>query len=193
VIPTYYARNADGEPEAWIKTSKASMKSVLPQFNTIRMAMDYLRDSYAPAAREGRLLDENQATGARELAQWKQRIARAWSGIRARIAEPVPTSIRAGETLSLDVAVHLNGLDSDDVFVECVVADDTLSGETAAPCSEPLSLVGRTPEGEALYHCDLFDDWQFGSPGGLQQFRIRLYPCHPLLSHPLECGLMMWL
>ena len=28
VIPTYYARNEDGEPEAWITTSKASMKSV---------------------------------------------------------------------------------------------------------------------------------------------------------------------
>ena len=193
VIPTYYARNADGEPEAWTRTSKASMKSVLPQFNTIRMAMDYLRDSYAPAAREGRLLYENQATGARELAQWKQRVTRAWSGIRARMAEPVHASIRAGETLSLDVAVHLNGLDSDDVFVECVVADDTLSGESAAPCSDPLSLVGRTPEGEALYHCDLFGNWQSGLPGGLQQFRIRLYPCHPLLSHPLECGLMMWL
>ena len=44
VIPTYYARNEDGEPEAWITTSKASMKSVLPRFNTIRMAKDYLRE-----------------------------------------------------------------------------------------------------------------------------------------------------
>ncbi|HKF96138.1 MAG TPA: hypothetical protein VKB96_16420, partial [Gammaproteobacteria bacterium] len=28
---------------------------------------------------------------------------------------------------------------------------------------------------------------------GLQQYQLRVYPCHPLLSHPFEMGLMVWL
>jgi len=193
VIPTYYARNRDGQPEAWIYKSKASMKSVLPQFNTIRMAIDYLRDSYAPAAREGRMMQADNAAGAHELAQWKHHIAETWPKIRARLAQPVPDSIKAGELLPIDVAVHLNGLDPDDLFVECVVNTDKVSGEDLTDCSVPLFLSGMNDNGEAVYHCDLFDTGQSCWVGGMQQFHIRIYPCHHLLSHPFECGLMIWL
>ena len=192
VIPTYYARNEDGEPEAWITTSKASMKSVLPRFNTIRMAKDYLRESYGPAAREGRLLGAGGAAGARELAAWKDKIAGAWSGVHARLAQPVQRTIQAGGHVALDVAVDLNGLEADDVFVECVMGANPVFSEPFQ-CSVPLFLVGKDATGAALYHCDLFDNDTSCSVGGLQNFRVRLYPCHPLLSHPLECGLMIWL
>jgi len=191
VIPTYYARNEDGEPEAWIKVSKASMKSVLPRFNTIRMALDYLRGSYGPAAREGRLLEADGAAGARELAAWKSKVAGSWHGVRARLAQPVPPAIQAGGHVALDVAVDLNGLEAEDVFVECVMSDNGINREQAL-CSVPLFLSGEPGDGKALYHCDLFDA-ESCSVGGLQHFRIRIYPCHPLLSHPLECGLMIWL
>ena len=192
VIPNYYARNEDGEPEAWITISKASMKTVLPQFNTIRMAMDYLRDSYAPAAREGRLLEAGNAAGAGELAAWKRKVTAAWPEVSARLAEPVATTILAGGHLSLDVALQLNGLDAEDVFVECVLSDSRTRGEYES-CSVPLFLVGETDTGETLYHCDLFDNDQSCSIGGLQHFRVRIYPCHHLLTHPFECGLMIWL
>ena len=192
VIPAYYSRNEDGEPEQWIATSKASMKSVLPQFNTIRMAKDYLRESYGPAAREGRLLAADGAAGARELAAWKNKITGAWSGVRARLAQPVPTTIQAGGHIALDVAVELNGLTADDVFVECVMGDNEWVREHVK-CSVPLFLVSEDGHGEARYHCDLLDNDLSCTVGGLQHFRIRLYPCHPLLNHPLECGLMIWL
>ena len=193
VIPTYYARNRDGQPEAWIYRSKASMKTILPQFNTIRMAIDYLRDSYAPAAREGRLMQADKAAGARELAHWKHHVAEAWPKIRARLEQPIPDSIQAGQILPIDVAVHLNGLDPDDLFVECILGTDKVSGEALSDCSVPLFLTGINDDGEAVYHCDLFDTGQSCWVGGLQQFQVRIYPCHHLLSHPLECGLMIWL
>jgi starch phosphorylase len=193
VIPRYFARNSDGEREAWIRASKDSMKSVLPGFNTIRMAIDYLRDSYAPAARGGRLLHADNAAGARELAQWKQKVASGWHGVQARLAEPVARTIHAGERLSLDVAVHLNGLEPEDIFVECVVDNDSVTGEDFLLCGVPLFLAGQTDTGEALYHGELFDTTYTCMVGGLQKFRIRIYPCHDLLSHPFECGQMLWL
>jgi starch phosphorylase len=169
------------------------MKSVLPRFNTIRMALDYVRDSYAPAAREGRRLAADGAAGARELAQWKQKIAAAWPSVRARLATPTPPTIHAGESLPLDVAVHLNGLQPDDIFVECVLANPNAWGKNHSTCGVPLFLVGEATEGETLFHCDLFDTGMSCQVGGLQQFHIRVYPCHHLLSHPLECGYMIWL
>jgi starch phosphorylase len=193
VIPTYFARNKNGEREIWIRASKASMKTVLPRFNTIRMAIDYLRDSYSPASREGRLLAENGAAGAHALAVWKQKVAASWEGLRARLAEPVAGSISAGEQLVVEVAVELNGLDTDDVFVECLVDDPARPGRQRHACSIPLFLDRRNDAGEAVFRCELFDPDYTCTVGGLQEFRIRLYPCHPLLSHPLECGRMLWL
>jgi starch phosphorylase len=193
VIPRYYSRNKDGEPEAWIGLAKTSMKTVLPNFNTIRMAMDYLRGSYSPAAREGRRLREDAASGAKELAQWKKKIADIWPRVQCRLATPMMTAINSGEPLSVEVIVNLNGLDADDVVVECLLGGETEWGEFTANYIVPFELVSQDSGGEAVYHCDLFEETETCSAGGLQHFKIRAYPFHPLLSHPLECGRMRWL
>ena len=74
VIPAYYSRNSDGEPEAWVERSKSSMKTILPQFNTIRMAMDYLRLSYSPAAQQGRRMQADDQAGANTVLHDRVRI-----------------------------------------------------------------------------------------------------------------------
>jgi len=77
--------------------------------------------------------------------------------------------------------------------VECVIEEHPVAGEHHPACSVPLFLAGQTGTGETLYHSDLFDPAYTCTVGGLQEFRVRVYPCHPLLSHPFECGLMIWL
>lgn len=193
VIPSYYTRNAEGEPEDWVARSKASMKTVLPNFNTIRMAMDYLRDLYGPASRAGLRLREDQGSGARELARWKNKIAQDWHGVRAQLARPLATAIHSGKPLLIDVDVDLNGLGSDDLVVECVLGAETESGEFSATHSIPFALLEPVIDGKASYHCKLFEDEQLCSAGGLQHFKVRIYPYHRVLSHPLECGRMLWL
>lgn len=193
VVPSFYTRNAEGEPEDWVARSKASMKTVLPNFNTLRMAEDYLGDLYGPASRAGRRLRDDRGSGARVLAQWKNKIARDWHGVRARLARPVATAIQSGKTLLIDVEVDLNGMDSDDIVVESVLGTETESGEFSATHSIPFTLVAPANDGRASYRCELFEDEQLCSAGGLQHFKIRIYPYHHLLSHPLECGRMLWL
>jgi len=193
VIPAYYSHNDQGHSEEWLRIARASMKTILPRFNTIRMAMDYLSRSYAPAAREGRLLAANAAHGARELAAWKQQVLQAWPAIRGQLVTPVPASITAGETLSFEVAIHPNGLRPDDIVVECVVGKTSEDNVFDSDYTVQFYVAGATPDGDSLFLCDLFDVNSSCTAGGLQQFRIRYYPCHPLLSHPQECGLMRWL
>jgi starch phosphorylase len=193
VIPAYYARNPEGEPEKWTRMSKASMKSILPRFNTIRMALDYLRIAYAPAARESRLLSADNASAAQQLASWKQRIDKQWSGIHGNLVSPIPASISARESLPVEVEVHLNGLDAGDVTVECVFGRETETGRFDIERRLSLELAESTRGDMARYHCDLFNSAESCLQGGQQFFRIRLYPCHPLLTHPLECGRMIWL
>jgi starch phosphorylase len=68
VVPLLYARNAAGEPDAWVKKSKASMKTILPRYNGIRMCMDYPRELNAPAIQHCDALARGNETRASQLA-----------------------------------------------------------------------------------------------------------------------------
>ena len=46
--------------------------------------------------------------------------------------------------------------------------------------------VGETEDGGTLFHFDLFSSDATCQDGGLQHYKIRLYPYHELLSHPLD-------
>jgi starch phosphorylase len=193
VIPAYYQCNEEGYSEEWLRMARASMKTILPRFNTIRMAMDYLRQSYSPAAREGRLLAAGAAQGAGELAAWKHRIAQAWPAIQARLVSRIPDSIHAGEALTLELELAMNGLQPEDIVAECVVGLLDADGKFRPLYHKLFSDGEKLPDGKSVLRCELFNFDTPCSIGGLQHFKIRYYPCHHLLSHPLECGLMRWL
>ena len=89
--------------------------------------------------------------------------------------------------------VDLNGLDADDVVVECLLGTENDWGEFTPTYIVPFDLVSHANGGETLYRCDLFEKTETCSAGGLQHFKIRVYPYHSLLSHALECGRMRWL
>ncbi|MDR3637402.1 MAG: alpha-glucan family phosphorylase [Isosphaeraceae bacterium] len=50
VIPTYYNRDASGLPRGWITRQKNALRSLAWRFNADRMVMDYVQNSYLPAA-----------------------------------------------------------------------------------------------------------------------------------------------
>ncbi|MHB1587085.1 MAG: alpha-glucan family phosphorylase [Acidiferrobacteraceae bacterium] len=188
VIPLYFEQNGRGYSERWVSMSKASMKSILPRFNSERMVLDYVHDYYAKASRHGRALTVDTGAPARTLAEWKRHIARHWSEVRIRRPEAAPEAIRAGETLPLKVMVRLGGLAPEDVTVECLVDAEEEQGTRSTPERFLLAPSGAVDNGETLFQVDLKPRL-----AGLQGYRFRVYPHHPLLGHPFETGCMLWL
>jgi starch phosphorylase len=194
VIPLYYRRNPEGEPEEWVRKSKASMKSVLPNYNSIRMAVDYLRGYYGPARDHGRALREEEAAGARELAQWKQRVAAAWEGVRVRLGNAPPAAVTAGHPIQVEIAVELNGLAPEDLVVECLIGRLTELGEFTPAHRIPFEAVKHTAaRNEQTYRVDLASAMADLPMEGLRHYQVRVYPHHRLQAHPFECGCILWL
>jgi starch phosphorylase len=50
VIPLYYERDADDLPQAWIKRMTRAVRTLGWRFNADRMVMDYVKQTYIPAA-----------------------------------------------------------------------------------------------------------------------------------------------
>jgi len=188
VIPLYYERNRQGYSAAWIKKAKASMKSVIPQYNAERMVMEYVRKFYSAASQQQARLKMHGSAGAMEIAQWKHRIAQHWPRVRMRLVDPPPTRILPGERLRLRIAARLGPLSAEDVVAECIVGSEIESGRFDIQETHSLQAKGPDHDGETMFELDM------AAPRfGLQDYKLRLYPYHKLLTHRFEIGLMLWI
>ncbi len=188
VIPLYYDRNGHGFSEGWVHMSKASMKSILPQFNSQRMVMDYIRGFYGPAAEQGRVLARNRYKGARELASWKEKIRKLWSAVALRRIDEVTQAVTAGGTVTIQVAAQLGELSPEDVRLECVIGIEDEHHDFQASDYLGFTAKGKLDTGETLFVLEMEPPLP-----GLQLYQIRIYPYHSLLSHRFETGFMVWL
>ena len=96
------------------------MMSVIPRFNMRRVLFDYTQGLYRPAAAQYRRLAADAFTGARTLAEWKQRVRQAWPRVSLKLLADAARDLPRGERLRLRVAAGLNGLSPADVRVEFV-------------------------------------------------------------------------
>lgn len=188
VIPLYYDTNGRGYSEGWVRMSKASMRTVIPNFNAQRMMMDYIEGFYGPAAKHHAQLFKNNPAGAKDLARWKEKIAAAWSGVSIQRLDKPLAKISTGETMCIQVSAKLNGLDADDVVVECLLGTETNEDRFIVQNQYNLTPDQQDPTGNTLFSLDLHPDL-----AGLQFYKIRMYPVHTLLAHRFETGCMVWL
>ncbi len=187
VIPRYYMRNGHGYSDEWVRLSKASMKSIMPHYNAQRMVMDYVRKFYSHAGKQCKRLKSDSNAPARELAQWKKKIARAWPNVRVRRLDRPMTELRTGNTMPIQVAANLDGLDPKDIVVECLVGVENESQEFEVRSRFEFTPSGETEDGETIFKLDLCP-----SLPGLQYYKLRVVPYHPLLTHRFETGCMLW-
>jgi starch phosphorylase len=188
VIPLYYDRNNQGYSENWVKMSKASMKSTIPNFNAQRMVRDYITNCYGPASRQHKRLLENNFKGARELAEWKARVNRSWPSVKLQRTDKSADSLIAGESLKLELAAELGELSATDVVLECLVGTEFENEKFIVHETTQLKSSGTSEEGMALFELNLKPPL-----AGLQFYKLRMYPSHPLLSHRFETGHIIWL
>jgi glycogen phosphorylase len=202
VLPLYYARDEGGCPHAWVKRSKRAMMSVIPRFNMRRVLFDYSRGLYLPAASQYRRLAADGFTGARTLADWKQRVRAAWTRVSLKLISDTTRDLPRGERLRLRVAAALNGLAPADVRIEFVARRLLPEADLSPP---PLCSYAA-PQQPGVWHAAFKATDEQDADGAMifaldveppecGQFRteVRIYPWHELLSHPCELGLMKWL
>lgn len=189
VVPSYYAYGKMGFSPNWVKMAKRSMASIIPRFNSKRMVGEYLAKCYLPASTQYRLYTQNQHANAHLVSGWKARVRRAWAGVALRRTDTARGQINYGDSLRFEVAVALNGLTPDDVVVEVLLGFNTKKAALESVRRYRFEATGVADEyGEILFVSELKPE-QCGN----LEYRIRVFPCHELLTHPFELGMMKWL
>ena len=163
------------------------MKSCLPLFNSQRMVVDYVKHFYAPARSHYQRLAADECAPARRLADWKKKVHVNWKGISIRRMDEILQQIHEGESLPIVIHASLNGLDAEDVIVECVVGQRDDNGKFTTKEQYRFEHTGMQGE-EHVFELQLKPE----NPG-LNHYKLRIYPWHELLGHPFEMGYMIWI
>ena len=191
IIPTFYNRGKHGYSKEWVRLSKESMKSCIPRFNASRMVMDYVKNLYKPATIQYKKFKENNSAAAKELARWKAKVNRQWHNISIERIDESTTAINDGESMTIKVKVHLNGLLPEDVAVECIVGSIQPQDDNDATLDNATCYVFDYASEENGFH--IFVLKLHPNNSGMNYYKMRIFPYHTLLSHPLETGFMIWL
>ncbi|WP_374566723.1 alpha-glucan family phosphorylase [Nitrosomonas sp.] len=188
VVPLFYNYGKLGYSSNWVKMAKHSMRSLLPRYNATRMVDEYVSKFYRSASKKGALYAADDFSGARNIAAWKAKIRQAWPGVSLRRLDTPVERIYFDETLDFKVAVKLNNLAPGDVVVELLICRQFKTTRLGNFQHFQLECTGMQDTGEHLFELKLTPELC-----GKQEYFIRIYPCHSLLTHPLEMGLMVWL
>jgi starch phosphorylase len=188
IVPAYYERGLDGVPHHWVSLMKNAIRTLAPAFSMRRMLKEYTDRLYVPAYHASRRNDAHEFKLARELANWKQRVAAAWGEVSVRAEGPREGRLAVGQSATVDAYARLGALSPDDVTVELVAGVDE-NGTLRRVRALPMRMIAKAGDegNEYHYQADLEPD-----ANGSLVYGVRLLPCHPGLTHPYELGLGRW-
>jgi starch phosphorylase len=180
VIPEFYARGADGIPNAWVARIRESMARLTPQFSANRTVREYTEAHYLPAAAAYRARAARQGFWGRSEITWRSALQQHWPHLSLG---PL-TGRRAGDRQEFELVVHLQGLDPDAVRVELYAESD----EEADPVRQEMTPAGgaRDAADGSLFHASV----PAGRP--TKDYTARLIPRFDGLSIPLEADQISW-
>ena len=178
VIPTFYARDTEGLPTAWVQRMRRSMSALVERFSADRTVREYTERYYLPMATTFRRRCAEGSALASELAHQLTRLRSYWH----ELAFTGVQWARENGQLQVDVRLHLGHLEPRQIAVQLYA-----EGRGEAPAeAHPLTLVEH--DGAfASYHGQLPADRSEAD------YTARVVPGSQLgLSVPLELGLIHW-
>jgi starch phosphorylase len=185
VAPAFYDR-ADRVPQRWVALVRHTLATLRPAVQATRMVREYADSLYAPAARAAAAVAADGYAGAKEIAEFRARLASAWTRVEVLgvDASGLPDTPVVGAPMTVRAAVRLSGLDPSDVVVQAVVGQVDESDEMRHTRSVSMQHVGEADgPGEERFEAVVALPF-----AGLTGYTVRVLPNHPLLASTAELG-----
>ncbi|TCP48622.1 starch phosphorylase [Tamaricihabitans halophyticus] len=187
VAPLFYERRADGVPARWMAMVRHTLASLGPKVQASRMVREYVDSCYVPAAAGVAAASADGFGGARDLAEYRARVAANWSRVRVSDCEldvAESTAPVMGDVVRVSANVELAGLQPSDVDVQVVlgrVGDTDELADVVAVSLAPSTNAGE--QGALVYRGSLALP-HAGSLG----YTVRVLPRHAQLATAAELG-----
>ncbi len=188
IIPLYFAKNSKGYSPEWVQYIKRSMAHIAPNYTMSRMMRDYLDRFYKPqAARASKLVASNYKL-ARQIVEWKLRVAERWDSVRLegdiQISENMNTATSNNEDVDITISLNTAGLGRD-VRLEMVLYREE-DGTPHFRKALPMEVIDQ--QGDVV-------TYRIHSPikyNGVFRYSFRAYPWIDKLPHRQDFAYLKW-
>jgi starch phosphorylase len=180
VAPTFYARDQNGIPTAWVARMRESMARLTPRFSAIRTVQEYTETYYIPAANAYCERAAYEGAAGTQLVEWRHTLATKWPNLRFGEVKVTTNT----EQHLFEVQLYLDGLDPAAVRVE-LYAEGVDGG---APLRQEMArgqqLVGAV-NGYAY-------SAKVSARRPTDNYTARVVPFRPGVAVPLEMTHILW-
>jgi starch phosphorylase len=181
VAPLFYDRNDEGVPTRWLAMVRHTLASLGPAVQASRMVREYVETLYAPAAASAESVVGDGFRGAKELADYRQRLRANWPRVQVLDSELAigghPTPV-LGAPVTVRARVELAGLEPSEVDVQVVLGKVGDSDELHDLVTASMVFAGN-------------GNYEVEVPlphAGTLGYTVRVLPRHDLLASPAELG-----
>ncbi|MCM1312611.1 MAG: alpha-glucan family phosphorylase [Bacteroides sp.] len=189
ILPLYYARNAKGYSEGWIRTVKNSIAQVAPHYTMKRQLDDYYDRFYSKLAERSKVLFADNYKKAKEIVLWKEQVAERWNNITVVSCEKeqdiLNGNVQSGQKYKIRYVVDEQGLD-DAIGLELVTVRVDDDGKEHVYSVEPLEVVKR--DGNLF----TFEGTHCIPTSGSFKVAYRMYPKNINLPHRQDFCYVKW-
>jgi len=190
IVPLYYAKNTKGYSPEWIQVIKNSIAQITPRFTTKRMIDDYISRFYTKLATRSALLKANNFAKAKEIAAWKEKIARGWDSIEI-VTMDVPDKMIhnpiVGEMNSINIVIDVKDVNEKGFGIELVSTKLGKNNVDMLYSVEEMKLVKT--EGSKLY----FNIEKQLNMAGTFKYGFRMFPKNEDLPHRQDFCFVRWI
>lgn len=190
IIPLYYAKNTKGYSPEWIQFIKNSIAQITPNYTTKRMMDDYFNRFYLKQAKRKALLSANNYEKAKEISDWKEKMAAGWSSIEV-VSIDIPENLikypQVGEDYKINIVVDVKQEDLKGIGIELVAIRTDQNNNSELSDVQELTLVKT--EGTKMFFSINYEL----DNAGAYKYGFRMYPKHELLPHRQDFCYVRWL
>ncbi len=189
IIPTFYDRDKDGRPRAWLERMKAAMLKLCPMFSINRMVREYATRTYFPAQSRYAEFLENGAAKAKQLADWKLKLTRSWRDVYIESVEAsAQEKLQVGDDMRVRAWVNLGELSHEDLAVQIYHGAIDQNGNITEGEIVPMTYAEEGGKNNLAMFTGAIRYFKSGRHG----FTVRIVPHHDDLLSPFETGLLHW-
>jgi glycogen phosphorylase len=190
IIPLYYAKNTKGYSPEWIQVIKNSIAQITPRFTTKRMIDDYIARFYTKLSTRSAILKANKYAKAKEIAAWKEKIAKGWDNIEVTmidVPEKLTHNPEVGEVYAINIVIDVHEINDKGIGVELV--STKLGKNNVDTLYEVQELKLIKTEGTKLF----FNlEFQLNMAGTFK-YGFRMFPKNEDLPHRQDFCYVRWI
>ena len=190
IIPSYYAKNAQGYSPEWINLIKNTMCKVAPEFTMKRQLDDYFNKFYNKLYERSKRLCANNYAIAKSLSAWKASMVSKWNDIEILNYNMEKTNgdsvYYSGRSYDVSITIDVKSIPRENVGVESVITSPGKKGELNFVACKEFELVSCKGT-KCLFATKIVPE-----KAGTFSCGIRIFPKNKELPHKQDFYLLRW-